>query len=326
MPDEQILDTPVGSEDSQDAATPQQGDGTQQQAPRQEEYFLDADERHRYKTREEAIAAIKQSGERIGQLTPWQEHAQRYGITDPNALPNVFDRYLEMKQKLAEYERQAAQNTQQSQGTQQKLDPKDEANVKYLETHGFTRKEAVDKVLQERLSPLEQKIARLEAQLGESSVAQTNAVIESGRNYLGELMSDAGYAIDNPDTNEVIEDAIVAWMEGKSLDRNNNIVPGTPLDRFYQGGAAMKEVVKEGFERVTRLANLTKINADATVQRSRQQNVSRTPRALPRQGAPVPQKQDETPSRPRTPGSGGVFADPSLHDKAWERMQEVNNQ
>ena len=290
----------------------------------QEEYFLNVDERHRYKTQDDAIKAIKESGEHIGRLTPWQEHAQRYGVTDPSALPQIFDQYLEMRDKLKALEAQVAKNDQGSaSGGTSKLNPQDEANVKYLETHGFTRKDAIDKVLTEKLSPLEQKVAHLESLLGQSQDNQTQAVIESGREHLAGLMEDAGMPIDKPEINEVIEDSIVAWMEGQSLDRKGNIVPGSPLDKFYQGGAAMREVVQQGFERVTKVFNSSRQTSDGQYQQRNQQTVARTPKALPRGERPAPKSNEEQQQqRPRTPGSGGVNA--GLHDKAWEIMKEVN--
>lgn len=320
MPDQDPNLATQGADEQQLETTSPSGaaPGSQQQ----DTYFLDVDERHRYKTQEDAVRAIQESGQRIGQLTPWQEHAQRYGVTDPNALPQIFDSFIEMRDKLKQLEAQLEKNSGAAEsGSQQKLNPTDEANVKYLETHGFTRKDAIDKVLSDKLSPLEQKVAHLESLLGQSQEQQTNAVIEQGREHLSGLMEDAGIPVDNPQVNEVIENAIVAWMEQNSLDRKGNILPGSPLDKFYQGGNAMREIVKVGFERVSSLVNVLRQSADGQYQQKKQQVVRSTPRALPKGNAPVPREGEEKQAS-RVPGSGGV--NPKLHDAAWERMQEVN--
>jgi len=328
MPEDVNLATQGEEVVEQQLDSTNQGDaGQQQNNQQQEDYFLEADDRHKYRTREDAIRAITESGQRIGQLTPWQEHAQRYGLTDPNALPAIFDQYLEMKEKLARLEGQLQSNQAgpQQTATTQKLSQQDEANVQYLEKHGFSRKDAIDQTLKDRLTPLEQKIQQLESQLTQSEQSQTQQVIDAGRNHLGGLMSDAGLPIDNPQFNEMVENNIVAWMEAQSLDRNGNIVPGSVLDKFYQGGRAMQSVVEEGFKKVNEVINIVRIQNEGQTQRNRSQAVTRTAKPLPRQGAPVPSENNQQqPQRGRTPGAGGIFADPAVHDRAWEKMQESN--
>jgi len=330
VPDE-LLDTPAQQDPQQPEATPPgdaaEGSGGAAAPTPQEQFFLDVDERHRYRTKEDAVRSIQESGRRIGELTPWAEHAQRYGLTDPNALPQIFDNYLQMRDRLVQLEAQLKANDRGQAPAPQTLSPQDKANVEYLENHGFTRKEAIDKVLQEKLTPLEQRLQFLTEQVGRSEAQQDNAVVESGRNHLSSLMTAENLPVNNPELNEVIEDSIIAWMEQRSLDGNGNIVPDSPLDKFYRGGSEMREVVEQGFKRWASTVNVLRQNADAQYQRSKEKNVSRTPRPLPRQGAPVPtKKEDEPATRPRTPGAGGIFTDPALHDRAWERMQEASRE
>ena len=313
------------------ADTPQGAQDPAAAAAAREQYFLDVDERHRYKTREDAIRAISESGQHISRLTPWQEHASRYGVTDPNHLPRILDQYLEMRDKLAQYERERAQaapaqapNPQGGQGNGQQLDPKDQANIRYLEQQGFTRKEAIDKTLSEKLSPLESRINGLEGRFQESQTVLTNAAIDQGRQQLSTLMTEAGLPVDNPEMNEMVENSIVAWMEANSrYDKQGNPLPGTPLHQFYQGGAATKEVVRQGAAKVLGALNSVRQLQDGQAQRRRQQSVAGTPRALPKTGAPVPTDDKGQPTAAkRQPGAGGIFNKPELHDKAWALMQE----
>lgn len=311
---EEVVQQPQGTPEGGNEPTP---------PPTQEDYFLDVDERHRYKTQDDAKRAVQESGRRIGELTPWQEHAQRYGLRDPQQLPQVFDSYLQMRDRLAQLEAQVTANAKGQEPAPQTLSAQDKTNVEYLESHGFSRKEAIDKVLQERLSPLEQRVQQLSDQLGRSEELQNNAAVDAGRNYLATLMTENNIPVDNPQVNGVIEDSIIAWMEANSVDRKGNIVAGSPLDRFYAGGTSMREVVKQGYDRWFTTVNVLRQSADGQYQQRKEANVNRTPRPMPRQGAPVPteQQQPATPAR-RTPGAGGIFTDPALHDKAWELMQE----
>lgn len=311
---DEVVQQPQGTPDGGAAATP---------PPTPEEYFLDVDERHKYKTRDDAVRSIQESGRHIGELTPWREHAQRYGVNDPSQLPQVFDSYLQMRDRVAQLEAQVAANARGQEPAPATLSAQDKTNVDYLERHGFSRKEALDKVLQDRLSPLERQVQALTDQLGRSEELQSNAVIDAGRNHLAQLMTDNGLPVNNADFNGVVEDSIIAWMEASSLDRQGKILPNSPLDRFYAGGSASREVIAEGFKRFASAANVLRQNADGQYQQRKESNVNRTPRPMPRQGAPTPKEGDApvTPAR-RTPGAGGIFTDPALHEKAWEVMQQ----
>lgn len=291
----------------------------------QEKYFLDVDERHRYRTADDAKKAVLESGSRISQLTPWEETSRRYGVTDPNHLPKIYDDYLAMRQKIADFERQQSAPPQpvKDQAAAQQLDPKDQQNIRYLEDKGFTRKEAIDKTLSEKLTPLEQRLAAMESFQQQNQTVLSNANIDAGRAVLSTLMTTAGYPIDNPKFNQMVEDSIVAWMEQNSrYDQQGNALPGTPLWNFHQGGHAMKQVVEQGSKAVFDNLNFLRQQQDGQAQQRRSQSAARASRPMPRQGAPVPNGKDQPdPQARRQPGSGS-FSKTEMHEKAWELLQE----
>jgi hypothetical protein len=293
------------------------------------EPFLVVNARTRYRTRDEALEAFQRAGERISELTPYAEIAEKYGITEPTVLEDIFQDYLKLRQGAQQQVRReegGAAPKEVADSKLSQLSEKDRENYEYLKRLGFSPAEAFEKTVNERLSKLEQtlneKLSTLEGATSAAQAQQRDAIIESGQSYLGSLLEEKGYEAD-PQVHEMIENAITNWIESKSYDTRGRMIPGSPAEKFMRGGRGMQDVVAEGLERVLAAMNKMRLQADGKYQDTKRQKVRSTPKVMPKGSQhQVTDEQDEG-SRPRTPGAGGIFQNPQIHKDAWEVMQKA---
>src|SRR5271157_3674849 len=66
------------------------------------QYFLEVDERTKYKTAEDAQKAYKEAGERIAQLSSWEKEIGKAYNADPQQVAAALDEYLQMKEAQAQ--------------------------------------------------------------------------------------------------------------------------------------------------------------------------------------------------------------------------------
>jgi hypothetical protein len=202
-----VQETPPASSQPEDA---QQDSGSG--------YFLEVDDRHRYRTPDDVKRAIAESDRRLAELAPWEERLKYHGIDSPEGLDNVVDEYLTRLEERQRVEGAAA------------LTDQDREALAYLQKLGFLTKGDV--------------AAREQGQHAEEARQQEVQVIESARNDLRGLLKDAGLSEGSA---KYAEPWMREFIELQSLDSRGRIKPGSLLDRFWDGGESAKKVVEEVF-------------------------------------------------------------------------------
>jgi len=317
---------PTGDEDGKegsDADAAKGGDA---------EDFLIVNDRTRYRTRDEALAAYREAGDRISELSPYATLLEKHGITEPTVLNDVLQDYLRLRKQAETQVSRESGGAPAKEVTSSKLDQlsdKDRENFEYLKKLGFTPAEAFQKATEDRIKALEtllqDRIGQLDQGTRALSDRQQQVTVEAGQSYLAQLLESKGYKA-APAAQEFLENGITDWIQSKSYDRQGRLIPGSLAERFGRGGRAMQEVVAEGFERALNAMASLQIQKDGQYQDSKRQKIRNTPKALPKGSQhKVEGKDDEDSSRkaPLRPGAGGIFQDPKMHDRAFELMKTM---
>ena len=327
--DQQVDDT----QDQPTGDTPSGDEGDQGDQGDQD--FLIVNDRTRYRTQEDAVAAYNEAGQRISELTPYAEIAERMGISDPATLQDILMDYQQLRTAAAKQQTREDQGQAPSPKVEQQiasnLNEQDKANVEYLKKLGYSPAEAVVKALDEKIKQLqttvEQRFQQLDGMTGQLSQRHQQALVESGQNFMAQELQSRGYDTSDPEVLEVLENAITNWMTANSYTDKGNLIPGSPLDKFFRGGRGLQDAVAQGLDRVLNATNKLRIQADAKYQGTKAGKVAKTSKPLPKGSQHgVDEKADGERKAPRRPGAGGIFQNPDLHDRAFELMKKAGQQ
>jgi hypothetical protein len=298
LQDDQQLDVAGGQDDGSQL----DDDGGQQQ----DEYFLDVDERNRYKTKEDVIKAIQSSGKRISDLAVYEKVAKEFGGVTPPQMKQLLLELVDRREK----EKQAAakaKDDKPSTDTQsdEDLTPEEKKALKWLQKQapklGFVPKDELAK-LQKQMEEMGKNYEGLNTQRQEERL---NSLVSKGRNQLKTMLASAKLPTDNKDFMDDLEDFIAAYVN-KSEER---------VEKFYGSEEANQEIIKEAFERALKSFNLVKTKTATGYVNQKNNTISKTGRKLPVGG------QRDADTRLTNQKKRGIT--PSVHDKAWAAMQEA---
>lgn len=329
--DEVIQQEEVQQDDDAAVVDDQPGDTPSGEGDQADQDYLVVNERTRYKTREDAVRGFNEAGERISALSPYAEIIERNGIADPATLQDILADYRELRSAAAknvkQEDRGQAPTQRQEAAVESNLSPDDKKNVEYLKRLGYTSNEAILKTIDDKFNQLKneigQRFQQLDSTAGQLTSQHQQQLIESGRSVMTQQLGEKGYDASDPEVNEMIENAITNWMNANSYTDKGRLIPGSPLDKFYRGGQALQEAVRQGLDRVLSATNKMRIQADGKYQQSKQQKVAKTAKPLPKgsQHGVEDSKKGSRKEAPR-PGAGSIFMNRELHDKAFEIMQK----
>lgn len=225
-----------------------------------DEWYLDlGDGRTRYKTRDDAVTGVRKASERITQLTPYGEYFDRLG--------KEFNRPVtveEVDQWLSDYD---ALLKKQAGGSA--ADPKSHfdwlrANapqqwsdaIAWLEAQtaakgsGAAGAQAQPTTSQSaddpRLAEIQAKLDAIERRTVGEEQARIEAARQAGQSLVGELVKASNLNLDDKVVAKLGRDIEYDIVEA-SRDANDNLVPGSPEDRFLKGDAATRRSIVEEF-------------------------------------------------------------------------------
>lgn len=313
--------TPPNEEETQNGGTAANADGSQGtpaggEGGEQDSYFLEIDDRTRYRTQDDAIKGVREAGERIVKLAPYERIAQDYGIEDPNELPELLDELATL--------RAAKEAAGESGGTKKAASPagddaaanaaiddsglsdEDKAALKWAKRVGIV----TNNDLQTKIAELQGTVEKLGQGRQADEAARMEALVDDGRAYVPELLREHKLPVDDKKFVERVERHMRAYLEFGSV-RNDQIIKGSPLDRFYRGGRTQQAVVNEAFQDFleTYQFSTSRKATDYAAEKAGAQNGA--PKPLPKGGIPAGEKPDDKPA---------TFSD--AHKSAWDRYQE----
>lgn len=309
---QQIDDVNPGSGEDTSRDAGQGGDG-------QDQYFLTVDDRTKYRTVEEAQKAYKEAGERISSLSGWEKTAKKYGITDPKHLEPLFNELLAAREaKKAGGSSQsktgnAAQNANsQSTHSDADLSPEQKSALKWLKDNA----KVAGYVPKEELEALAARVQQFEKRFTQTDDARTDALIDSGRNQLADLLKSEKlpYFDDGGKVTKL-------GMKIESLVRNYIEEEDERFQAFFRGGADLRDVVKAGFADAMEVINPLRQGSKTSQVTNKANSIRNNSKPLPQQGTGKGQNNATGQNQRQKPE--GIT--PAMHDKAWATFQRRIN-
>lgn len=215
--------------------------------------FLTVNDRTSFKTAEDAVKSFGESGERIATLSQWERLKDEFGVETVEEARELLNELVDRRAR-----EKAAGDRDQDPGKpaakpaddpSSGLSDEDKKAVAYFKRLGVPISGDMDG-LRKQIDELKTSI-----QSGQESDNErhASAMIESGRSVLTEFVKGADLLGDDQKVNQKLtaraERAIRSYLEDTSIDeKTGDVRPGSPLARFYRGGNAQREVVKEAFE------------------------------------------------------------------------------
>jgi hypothetical protein len=297
LQDDQQLDV-----DQQDVDNADGGD------EQQDDYFLEVNERQKYKTREDVLKAMNEAGTRISSLSVWEKIAKEFGGLTPDATKKLLLELVDRREK----ESKGSQQQDNKQGaskddtqSDEDLTPQEKKALKWLQKQapklGFVPKDEILK-LQKQVEDMGKSFKSLDTQRQEERL---ESLVSKGRSQVNELLKAAKLPSDNKEFMEDLEDFIAAYVN-KSEERVN---------AFYGSPEDNQAIVKEAFDRAMKSFNLVKAKANTSYVNSKNNVVNKNVKKLPPNGT---RAGDE---RLANKAKRGIT--PSVHDKAWAIMQQT---
>lgn len=302
-------DTPAGGEGNNGG----EGQGN-------ETYFLEVDDRTRYRTSDEAVQGYREAGQRIAELTPWQQVAQEYGLRDPNEISALLDELIGLRanRDSGANGRSNAAPTNTPPATPANVDPnspegKAAAAIEWLKANaekaGLVDKNSLAS-FQERIDSLAQEADRIAEERFEQRM-------EHGHNATVKELQAAGfYPKDTSDAKAVESGERLAVMLEQAMTTWVNESPQR-IQAFHQGGPALTNLVKQGLQALLPTLNVLKNSSGA-------QRVASNANARPRTQVPANTQGNARPA-PRNTGAlkpeDGLT--PEVHEAAWKAFEAV---
>lgn len=286
---EQVIDSSSEGGDSAD-----QGDGA-------DGYFLNVDERTRYKTRDEAVTGFKNAGTRIAELSAWEkEVGDVYDVHDPRQVSAILAEYIQMKEAAASAaEKESGKGAQETHTVDlSKLSPKER------EAFAWLQKVAPDLgyVPKSELKALQDKIASIESGLGNFTATQTAQNVAAGKSQITQLLTSAKLPTD-PEFSSFIEDSMAAWIKADAKR----------ISQWQQGGQAANTLLGEAFKYVKASLDRLKVSTAASYQGSRHGGSNKPPiTRLPQQGLALRKGGVQAPKKGAAKPTSA-----DLHNAAW---------
>lgn len=302
-----------------------------------ESYFLTVDDRTRYRTQEEAIEGIRNAGQRIAELTPWQQTAKEYGLTDPNEVAALLDELAELRAKEHAGESTATtkgtgatnQTGQTSQtitsASQANLDPnspegKQAAAIKWLQENGVN----AGLVSKDQLTQLTSTLERLEAQSQTIEEERFQQRMEQGRNVLQTELRTAGlFPTDPKDAAgmknaealaSLLEDSLATWVNANP----------ERVKAFHAGGEKLTSLIKTGLQRLLPTLNVLRNSSGANYAEKRNASMKTVTKAAP--GNKVASNRvAASPAQAKTALKAEDGLTPAVHDRAWELFESIRS-
>jgi hypothetical protein len=304
-------DTPAGGEGNEGGT----GGGN-------ETYFLEVDDRTRYRTAEEAAEGYREAGQRIAELTPWQATAQEYGLTDPNEVAALLDELAELRAARSADSggrgNEGRQTNAPAPAATANLDPnspegKEAAALAWLKEKGvaagYVNQETLN-ALQERMDSLTQETERIAEERFEQRMEYGHNVVKNELQAAGFYPKDTSdaKAVENGERLAVmLEQAMTAWVN-ESQAR---------INAFHQGGPALTNLVKQGLNIFLPSLNVLKNSSGAQISATRG-NANR-PRVATNNGKPA------IAAKPAPRNTGALKPEdgltPEVHDAAWAAFE-----
>ncbi len=257
---DKVLDAEPDAVAEKPVEAPADGD-----APAKEEYFLEVDDRTRYKTREDAVKGAREAGARISQLSSLEKVAKQYELTTPEDVQAVFEDYLELREKLAKIEAaKATPDAPKKPADPETLTPEEQKAEEWLRAKlgklGAT-KDQIEAAVKEQ-NALAARLDRIESQTAESRQQRDAEAVQDGQSYLGTLLEKDGIKGISDEDRAVVDDFIAAHIARGSYNKKGELVRDSAVDRFYNHGPkARTTVLDEAYKTYKRLF-LTPAKAD----------------------------------------------------------------
>lgn len=295
----------------------EEGDGAGQ-GQGQDDYFLTVNDRTKYRTREDAVKAFSEAGNRIAQLSVWdKEVAQKFGGLTPQQVQGLLLEYIQLKQAAqpgnsgSGSSKQNAQNGQGGQGGQPEQTAEEREAVEFLKKHGFITKSEFDQLMS-KLDKLEKGTTQFREQTDQERL---NSLVDIGRSTLREELLN-GKLIPQKFANEQEQQKATRFMRTIEKAATAYINEDQErVERFYAGGdetkAVIREAVKDAIESLS-LQPSQQANSLANAQR-KNSVLNRNPQPLPKGGSGS--------QRPAKPKDEGLTSD--VHRKAADLFERI---
>ena len=280
--------------------------------PAADEPYLAVNDRTTYKTKDDAIRGYNEAASRIAQLSGWEKQAKQYGLSDPNQLKAVADELLALREFKADQAKKA--------GIQNKtVDPADpkakeaEQVRKYLKENGFISKDEQTEALQE----LRDQIAEMRNGSQRSQEVYFQNQEEEARDTVGSYMATEGIKDDGSGTKLAVLGTLIKDWINNSDER---------VDRWSRGGMSAKNLVKEGFDLMTKAVGWNKPAAAGVTLKPTDPGyaAAKAKAAAANKGKlPAPGTAKHGDPKAGTPKQKGHI-NASLHEKAWAAFEEAN--
>lgn len=328
--DQEVADQADQSESDEGHSSSDQDAGGQNQ---RESFFLDVDERHRYRTADEAKKAVSEASQRIASLSAWEKELKEYGDLSPADVRGYLDELISLRQEMQNAQSQIKQfeeekrsqgekgkeSTSSADGSEKDLSADEKAArawlAKTMPGLGYVPKSEVVqlvKELQDRFAKFEQATEQQQARYKESLVSDSRTKVQS-------WMSEAGFQDD--------EDGSLQFaIEGMIRDYIN--ADDRRVTRFYTGGSVTEGVIKEAYERATKALTLVRNQSSAqsssTYAKNKADALKRNGKKLPQNGIATKAAETEARNRgneKRVNASGRRDFISEAHNRAWELAQ-----
>lgn len=272
-----------------------------------EQDFLIVNDRQRYKTREEAIRAYTEAGQRIAALSQWERAARQYGVDDPALLPQLFGELVQARQTLQQLQRQpkeAPQSTPNPSASDANLTKDEREALDWLQKTfprlGVVTKDQLQQVM-ERLDALDQGVQTQQSEIHDLLVEESTSKVAEW------MKADSLQDNENRSLQNLIERNITAYI---------NSDPRL-IKRWQLGGSSTERVMREAYDAAMDALSLVRTNSAATYSQGKKNALNRNPKKLPQSGLP-PAKNQNADAQPKKQGEE-VWKD--AHDKAWDLFQ-----
>jgi hypothetical protein len=299
---------------SANGETSNSGEATQNEQP-----FLAVNDRTSYKTREDAVKAYNEAGQRISALAPWEKAAQQWGLQNPAQLDQVARELLELRQLKQEMAKKEAASKGQEDSTKRfadaGLDPKQAAEVqKYLDKLGYVPKSVVDEIKAELKSEIDGLRQHSQQSTEQSFRHQEATAREQISSWLkeGKLSDDGGTRA-----------KIVGSLIKAAIDESDPNDPSSYISRWSQGGPEALAMVKELYDLAIKdlpwTASATPAPGSPEYAAAKKNAVAAN-KKLPTPGTATKKVGGDSQPAAR-PGSGDYVK--NMHERAREEFEKV---
>lgn len=294
-----------------------------------ESYFLEVDDRTRYRTAEDAKTGFQEASQRIIELTPWQQIASEYGLTDPQDVAALLDELAELRARAAAPSApERGSEPTRTAPTQANIDPnspegKQAAALAWLKENGVQ----AGLVNNDQLSEIAERLEFLTSEAKRVDDERFLQRMEYGRNVLTEELKNAGYWPTDPKDTAgiqaarefsavVLEDALTNWINAD--DRR--------VAAFHAGGESLANLIKTGLQRILPTFNVLRNSSSANDAARRNANASRGATRQTAAGAAAVRAAGVG-ARPAARTTGALKPEdgitPDVHERAWEVAKKI---